>query len=170
MRYEQIKTKALELARKKLNLDGNFIPRIVKKKSRWSSGLLRHIVEFEVKIDDKTILTTFDEETDESIGWRYPNIPIGSKTLKINKEDAVEIAKSEIDSIPQEAVLKSVECLNRGSPGFTYFVLWKHFIENIEVEGDFISVKINPETREIISVTINWSKIQNEERENKKNS
>lgn len=53
----------------------------------------------------------------------------------------------------------SIELLDRGSLGFIYYVKWNHNIDDIPVEGDFLSVKINPETKEVISVTKNWSVI-----------
>ena len=159
MSYENLEKKAKKIAIKRLNLEEKRIsPEIGQKKSKWSPGLLRNIVNIEVRAAEKSILTRFDEKTEEIIGWRYPDRSIGSKDVKINKDEALDIAKSEVD-IPHDAVFDSIDLLDRGSPGLIYYVKWNHYIDDIPVEGDFLSVKINPETKEIISVTKNWSVI-----------
>jgi len=160
MPNENLEKKAKEIAIKKFKLEkARIIPEIKeKKKSKWSPGLLKNIVNIEVRAADKSILTRFDEKTEEIIGWRYPNRSISSKVVKITKDEALDIAKSEVE-IPNDAVFDTIDLLDRGSAGFIYFVKWNHYIDDIPVEGDFLSVKINPETKEVISVTKNWSVI-----------
>lgn len=159
MSYENLEKKAKEIAIKRLKLEDKRIsPEIGEKKSKWSPGLLRMIVNIEVRAAKESILTRFDEKNEEVIGWRYLDRSIGSKVVKINKDEALEIAKSEVD-IPDDAVFDSIDLLDRGSPGLIYYIKWNHFVDDIPVEGDFLSVKINPETTEVISVTKNWSVI-----------
>jgi hypothetical protein len=104
------------------------------------------------------MIARIDEETGEVIGWRYPHRPSGSKAVKLTEEEAIGIAKSEVE-VPEDAVFESVEFLDRGAPGLTCFVRWKHVVDDLPVEGDFIVVKINPETKDVISATKNWSVI-----------
>ena len=99
-----------------------------------------------------------DQDTGETLGWRYSDTSVASPTIKITKEEALRIAQSEIE-IPTDAELESVEMSNRGGIGYTCIVKWKHIVQGIEVENDFIIVKINPETRAVISVMKNWSEI-----------
>jgi hypothetical protein len=152
--------KAKELATKKLRLkERRIAPEIGEKKSRWSPGLLRKISEVEVRAAEQSMVARIDEETGEAVGWRYPGRTIGSKAVKLTEEEAIKIAKSEVE-VPEDAVFESVEFLDRGAPGVTCFVRWKHVVDDTPVEGDFIVVKINPETKDVISATKNWSVIK----------
>lgn len=163
MRQEKkIEEMAKELATKKLRLrEKRIAPEIGEKTSRWSPGLLRKISEVEVRAAEQSIVARIDEETGETVGWRYPRRTIGSRVVKLTEEEAIKIAKSELE-VPNDAVFESVEFLDRGAPGLTCFVRWKHVIDDIPVEGDFIVVKINPETKAVISATKNWSVIKSE--------
>jgi hypothetical protein len=159
---KKIEEKAKELATKKLRLrEKRIAPEIGEKTSRWSPGLLRKISEVEVRAAEQSIVARIDEETGETVGWRYPGRTIGSRVVKLTEEEAIKIAKSEVE-VPKDAVFESVEFLDRGAPGLTCFVRWKHVIDDIPVEGDFIVVKINPETKAVISTTKNWSVIKSE--------
>lgn len=156
----KIEEKAKELALRKLRLEKvRATPEIEEKRSRWVPGLLKKVSEVEMRAAEQSIIVRIDEETGEAVGWRYPDKKIGSEVVKLTKEDAIKIATSEVE-IPVDAELDSVELLDRGAPGLTYFVRWKHTIEGIPVEGDFILVKINPETGAVISVTKNWSVVK----------
>jgi hypothetical protein len=157
---DKIMEKAKEIAIAKLRLaEKRAVPEIREFKSSWSPGLLRKIAEVEVRAAEQSIVARIDEDTGETVGWRYPERTIGGRVIKLTEEEAVRIAKSEIE-IPDDAILESVEFVNRGSPGFSCLVKWKHVVNNIPVEGDFVVVKINPETKAVISATKNWSEIQ----------
>lgn len=159
---KKIEEKVKKLATKKLRLRGKKIaPEIGEKTSRWSPGLLRKISEVEVRAAEQSIVARIDEETGETVGWRYPGRTIGSKVVKLTEEEAIKIAKSEVE-VPEDAVFESVELLDRGAVGLTFFVRWKHVVGGIPVEGDFIVVKINPETKAVISTTKNWSVVKSE--------
>jgi hypothetical protein len=156
---DKIVRKAKEVATEKLRLkERRIAPEIGETKSRWSPGLLRTISEVEVRAAEQSIAVRIDEETGETIGWRYPDRTIGSRAVNLTEEEAIGIAKSEVE-VPEDAVFESVEFLDRGAPGLTCFVRWKHVVDDILVEGDFIVVKINPETKDVISATKNWSVI-----------
>ena len=159
---KKIEKKVKELATKKLRLrEKRIAPEIGKKTSRWSPSLLRKISEVEVRAAEQSIVARIDEETGETVGWRYPGRAIGSKVVKLTEEEAIKIAESEL-VVPEDAVFESVELLDRGAPGLTYFVRWKHVVSGIPVEDDFIVVKINPETKAVISTTKNWSVVKSE--------
>jgi len=159
---KQIEEKAKVLAVRKLRLEETRVaPEIGEKKSMWVPGLLRKVSEVEVRAAEQSVVARIDEETGETLGWRYPKRAIGSPIIKLTEEEAIRIARSEVD-IPGDAQLDGVELLGRGAAGSVYIVKWKHVVDGIPVEGDFVAVKINPETKEIISVTSNWSVIGNE--------
>jgi len=154
---EEIDNKVREFISKKLKVeDARLAPEIGKKKRSWSPGLLREVIEVKARAADQSMIVRLDGETQETIGWRYTDRAIASRTVNLSKEEAFELAESEIE-IPFDAEIDSVELLNRGTPGKTYSVKWKHIVDGLEVEGDFIVVKINPRTGEVISVTKNWS-------------
>jgi len=160
---EEIEKKAKEFARKKMHLRSRrATPKVSRKKSRWSPGLLKKVSEIELETTNerarsKRMVVRIEDDTGDTIGWRYSDVAIGAKKVKITEEDALQIAKTELEEIPEDAKLDSVRLLNRGTAGFTYNVRWNHIVEDIPVEGDFLVVKINPETGEVTSVTKNWS-------------
>jgi hypothetical protein len=157
---KKIEEKAIALAMEKMGLrDSRVTPEVAKKKSKWEPGLLRKVSEVEVRAEDQSMLARLDEDTTEIIGWRYPDRVIGSKAIQLTREEAIRIAESEVE-IPEDAILESVDFLDRGAPGTTCIVTWKHVIDDISVEGDFVVVKINPETKSVISATKNWSVIE----------
>lgn len=154
---EEIEKRAAEFATKKMRLEElRIAPEIGQRKSRWSPGLLRKVSEVEVRAANKRMVVRIEEDTGETIGWRYPDVTIGSQKINITQEDAKKIANTEVD-IPDDAVFDSVRLLKRGAVGYTYTVKWDHVVNGIPVEGDFLVVKINPETGEVTSVTKNWS-------------
>lgn len=154
---EEIEKRAAEFGTKKMRLEElRIAPEIGQRKSRWSPGLLRKVSEVEVRAANKRMVVRIEEDTGETIGWRYPDVTIGSQKINITQEDAKKIANTEVD-IPDDAVFDSVRLLKRGSVGYTYTVKWDHVVNGIPVEGDFLVVKINPETGEVTSVIKNWS-------------
>lgn len=154
---EEIEKRAAEFVTKKMRLEElRIAPEIGQRKSSWSPGLLRKVSEVEVRAANKRMVVRIEEDTGETIGWRYPDVTIGSQKINITQEDAKKIAKTEVD-IPDDAVFDSVRLLKRGAVGYTYTVKWDHVVNGIPVEGDFLVVKINPETGEVTSVTKNWS-------------
>jgi hypothetical protein len=158
----QIEEKAIAFAIEKMGLrDRRLTPEVRKKKSRWDPGLLRQISEVELRAEDQGMLAKFDEESAEIVGWRYPDRAIGSGVVQLTEEEAIGIAGSEVE-IPEDAVFESVEFLDRGAPGTTCIVKWKHVVDGIPVERDFVVVKINPETKNVISASKNWSVIESE--------
>lgn len=155
----ELEKNAIKIALEKLKMDGTRAPPdIVRSSTRWNPVLLRRISEVSVRADERAMMVRQDVDTGETIGWRYTDTQPSSTQVKLTKEEALEIAKEEID-IPSDAVLDSVELQNKGSAGYVYLVKWMHMIDNIEVENDYILVKINPETKEVISATINWSEV-----------
>lgn len=155
----EIKKRALEIALEKLELERTEAqPEITKSTTQWNPVLLRNISEITVRSAEESIIIRLDQDTGENVGWRYPEKRISSKRIEITKEEALEIAKSEIE-IPNDAELEFIKMFNRGGIGHTSIVKWKHLVQGIEVENDYIIVKINPETRDVISVIKNWSEI-----------
>ena len=154
---EEIEKRAKEFVTKKLRLEElRVTPEIGRKKSRWSPGLLKKVSEVEVRTADKRMVVRIEEDTGETVGWRYSDVTIASQKVKITKEDALKIAENEVE-MPDDAVFDSIRLLKRGAVGYTYTVKWNHVVDGIPVDGDFIVVKINPETGEVTSVTKNWS-------------
>ena len=154
---EEIEKRAKEFVTKKLRLEElRVTPKIGRKKSRWSPGLLKKVSEVEVRTADKRMVVRIEEDTGETVGWRYSDVTIASQKVKITKEDALKIAENEVE-MPDDAVFDSIRLLKRGAVGYTYTVKWNHVVDGIPVDGDFIVVKINPETGEVTSVTKNWS-------------
>lgn len=154
-----ITQKSLEVALEILKIKRTKTPpEIVRSSSRWNPVLLRKISETTVRVDERCVMVRMDQDTGETIGWRYTDTAISSLKIKITKEEALRIAESEIQ-IPTDAELESVEILSRGDIGYTCIVKWRHLVQGIEVENDYILVKINPETREVISVMKNWSDV-----------
>jgi hypothetical protein len=155
----EINKRSIDVALEKLKLKKTRTPpEIVKRSSQWNPVLLRRISETTVRADERSLMVRLDQDTGETMGWRYTDTAIASQKIKITKEEALRIAKAEIE-IPNDAELESVEMFNRGGIGYTCIVKWKHLIQGIEVENDFIMVKINPETRAVISVMKNWSDV-----------
>jgi hypothetical protein len=156
---DEIREKSMKIALEKLKLkETRAAPEIVRSSSRWNPVLLRKISENTVRAEGRSVMVRVDEDTGEMIGWRYLDAATASPKIKITEEEALTIAQSEI-KLPAGAELESVEMVNRGSAGYAAIVKWKHIVKNIEVENDYIMVKINPETREVISVTKIWSEI-----------
>ncbi len=159
MNDNNIDAKAIELVASKLatRSEGDD-SQIVGRKSAWSPSLLRNLHEIDVRSDAGSMTVRIDGDTQEAIGWRYSDRPTRADSVQMTEEEAVAIAEAEID-VPPTAVLDSVDFVDRGTPGVRCSVMWKRVIDGIEVEGDFVYVKINPETREVISAIKNWSEI-----------
>lgn len=156
---DEIRKKSMEIALEKLKLkEKRAMPEIVRSSSRWNPVLLRKISETTVRAEGRSVMVRVDEDTGEMIGWRYLDAATASPKIKITKEEALRIAQSEIE-LPADAELESVEMVSRGGAGYAAIVKWKHMVKGIEVENDYVMVKINPETREVISVTRNWSEV-----------
>ena len=156
---EEINKKSIKIALEKLKLrETRTAPEIVGSSSRWNPVLLRKVSETTVRAEGRSVMVRVDEDTGEMIGWRYLDAATASPKIKTTKEEALRIAQSEIE-LPANAELESVEMINRGGAGYTAIVKWKHMVKGIEVENDYIMVKINPETGEVISVTKNWSEV-----------
>lgn len=156
---KKIEEKAKALAIQKLKLEAARVsPEIGETKSFWVPGVLRKVSEVEVRAAEQSVVARIDAETGETLGWRYPKRAISSPIVKLTEEEAIRIARSEVE-IPSDAQLDGVELLNRGVTGSVYIVKWKHVVDGIPVEDDFIAVKINPETKEVVSATKNWSVI-----------
>ena len=155
----EMNKRSIEVALEKLKLkETRTPPEIVRSSSRWNPVLLRRISETTVRADERSVMVRIDQDTGETIGWRYTDTSIASPKIKITKEEALRIAESEIE-IPNDAELESVEMFSRGDIGYTCTVKWRHLVQGIEVENDYIMVKINPETREVISAMKNWSEV-----------
>jgi uncharacterized membrane protein YkoI len=156
---DELNNKAINIALEKLKIKSTETrPNIVKTSIHWNTKLLRQISETNVRTHKGNISIKHDIDTGELLGWRYNDIKLSSHKIAISKEEALDIAKKEI-TVPSDAILDSYELINRGGIGYVYAVKWKHNINNIEVDDDYIIVKINPETKEVISVTKNWSEI-----------
>jgi hypothetical protein len=154
---EEIEKRATEFAAKKMRLDERrAAPEVGERRSRWSPGLLKRVSDVEVRSTEKRMVVRIEEDTGETVGWRYPDVTIGSQRVNITQEEAKRKAEKEVD-VPEDAVFESTRLLRRGSAGYTYSVRWGHAVDGIPVEGDFLVVKINPETGEVTSVTKNWS-------------
>lgn len=154
---EEIEKRATEFAAKKMRLDERrAAPEVGERRSRWSPGLLKRVSDVEVRSPEKRMVVRIEEDTGETVGWRYPDVTVGSQRVNITQEEARRKAEEEVD-IPEDATYESTRLLRRGSAGYTYSVRWGHVLDGIPVEGDFLVVKINPETGEVTSVTKNWS-------------
>ena len=155
----ELEKNAIKIALKKLKMETTrAAPDIVRSISRWNPVLLRRISEVSVRADERSIMVRQDVDTGETMGWRYTDALPSSIQIKITKEEAFDIATKEVD-VSDDAVLDSIELQNKGSTGYVYLVKWIHMINDIEVENDYIIVKINPETAEVISATKNWSEV-----------
>lgn len=156
---EKAKEKAIRVALEKLRLEAERVsPEIRRSKTEWNPVLLRKVAEVELRAEERSMLVRMDEDTGETLGWRYQDVDVGSDMVSITKEEALETAEKEVE-VPDDAELRKAELLERGSAGYTYTVEWRHVVEGLEVENDFIIVKINPGTGRVVSVTKNWSEV-----------
>lgn len=156
---ENLNEKAIKIALERLKMTRTRTPpEILKSRSRWNPVLLRNISEVTVRANDRSVIVRQDIDTGETIGWRYSDTPPSSTQINITKEEALDIALSEIE-IPDDAVLDTIDLMGRGNLTHVYVAKWKHLVNGIEVENDYIIVKINPESKEVISVTTNWSEV-----------
>ena len=154
----ELDKKAIKIALEKLKMKSTRAPPDITSFTRWNPVSLRRISEVTVRANERAMMIRQDADTGETIGWRYTDTSPSSTQIKITKEEALDIATKEID-LPNDAILDSIELQTKGSAGYVYLAKWMHMIDNIEVENDYVIVKINPETKEVISATKNWSEV-----------
>jgi len=128
---------------------------------RWSPGYMRKIWETEIPtlFRGKKTTVKIDAETGEVVGWYNPLAAEIADEVLIDKETAINLAKTKVE-IPSDAKLKEVTFTSHGQVGFRCLVKWEHEVKGVPIEGDFIQVRINPKTKEVISISKTWSEVK----------
>jgi len=135
-------------------------------KLSWKPGLLREVLEVQTPIEgNRQFLTSIDPKTGEILRWYDPDAALVTRTRTMGIDHAValqqakETLKKTDTAIPANAVSKVSE-IDQAKAGVKYVVEWKHQINGVEVEGDFIRVTFNAETMKPMMFSKNWTDVE----------
>ncbi len=143
-------------------------------KLSWKPGLLREVLEVQTPIEGKKqFLTSIDPKTGEVLRWYDPDAaPVTStramgvtrtRAMEVDHAVALQQAKETLKktdtAIPANAFSKVSE-IDQAKAGVKYVVEWKHQIDGVEVEGDFIRVTFNAETMKPMMFSKNWTDVE----------
>jgi hypothetical protein len=143
-------------------------------KLSWKPGLSREVLEVQTPIEGKKqFLTSIDPKTGEVLRWYDPDAaPVTitramgvtrTRTMEVDHAEALQQAEETLKktdtAIPANAVSKVSE-IDQAKAGVKYVVEWKHQIDGVEVEGDFIRVTFNAETMKPMMFSKNWTDVE----------
>jgi len=107
------------------------------------------------------ITVRLDAETGQLLSWIIPERYRGADETTISEEQLKQMASEAIE-IPVDAEIE--ELVQEQEPdSHISNILWSHFVNGLEVEGDFISVQINSKTKAVISLAKLWNAVKDHE-------
>ena len=107
------------------------------------------------------ITVRLDADTGQLLSWLIPKRYERADETTINEERVKQLA-SEVVEIPGDAEIE--EIIQEQEPdSHISNVIWRHVVNGLEVEGDFISVQINSKTQEVVSMTRIWNAVVDQE-------
>ena len=107
------------------------------------------------------ITVRLDADTGQLLSWIIPKRYEGAAETTINEERVKQLA-SEVVEIPGDAEIE--EMVQEQEPdSHISNIIWRHVVNGLEVEGDFISVQINSKTQEVISLSKIWNAVVDQE-------
>ncbi len=109
---------------------------------------------------EQVTLATLEWNVDKNklAGWIDDRHFRDSLPVELSVEDALEIAKTKV-VVPEGAKLVEARLDSSSETRGLFHLRWHHFHDDLWVEGDFIHVLINPNTRRIASLMRKWRKV-----------
>ncbi len=116
---------------------------------------------FIIRLNVNKLLSDFnirlDAETGEILSWCFPEYYKNAVESILTKEEALKIA-SEYVEIPVDAVLDEFFQESEENSHITN-ITWRHLVNKLEVENDSITIQINSNTKQVISITKIWNAV-----------
>ena len=103
------------------------------------------------------VKVTLDADTGQLLSWAIPERYNGATETTIDLEQAKKLA-SELVEIPDDAEIDEAFQETQTDSHITN-IIWRHVVNDLEVEDDSIVVQINSKTHEVISLTKIWNTV-----------
>jgi len=107
------------------------------------------------------ITVRLDADTRQLTNWLIPTRYKGATETTITAEQAKQLALQVIE-LPDEAEMEELFQVSKPDSHITN-IAWRHVVNGIEVEGDFITVQINSKTQQFIAMTRIWNDVRDRE-------